>query len=185
MFRMSRTDRRSWREARTLSDLGELTALWLEGRIGSQPGYAPGYGPDPETVPLIPVLAAANRSGYLTTASQPGEDGPSSRGERWEQRAAVEGHVADRALLDRLVRDARRAGLLTSVAAGHIVVTRVDGRDYTAFGLELKRRDMNLAWAGISHQARAEVDQSTRLTIVDPTYGPSDRLWRALAAATR
>ncbi|MGW1620979.1 DUF6919 domain-containing protein, partial [Streptomyces sp. NPDC002172] len=35
---MSRSDRRRWRSARTISDLGELMALWLEGTIASRPG---------------------------------------------------------------------------------------------------------------------------------------------------
>lgn len=39
-------DLTAWRQARSLPELGELTALWLEGAITSQPGYAPGYGPD-------------------------------------------------------------------------------------------------------------------------------------------
>ncbi|GGZ19658.1 DUF6919 domain-containing protein [Streptomyces nitrosporeus] len=35
---MSRADRRRWRSARTVADLGELMALWLEGEIASRPG---------------------------------------------------------------------------------------------------------------------------------------------------
>lgn len=53
---MSTQDAARWRGARTLGDLGELTAQWLEGTIGSVPGVMPGYGPDEETVPLVPVL---------------------------------------------------------------------------------------------------------------------------------
>ncbi len=62
-----------WRAARTLAGLGELTAEWLEGTIASIPTVVPGYGPDEETAALIPVLAACNRAGYVTTVSQPGE----------------------------------------------------------------------------------------------------------------
>jgi hypothetical protein len=61
-----------WRAARTLPDLGNATADWLEGKTASQPGYAPGHGPDTETTGLIPGLAAANRAGFVTRQSQPG-----------------------------------------------------------------------------------------------------------------
>jgi len=43
--RMSRCDRRAWEQARTLLELGELVARWLEGDIASQPGYMPDCGP--------------------------------------------------------------------------------------------------------------------------------------------
>jgi hypothetical protein len=40
---MSRADRRRWKSARTLADVGELTAPWLPGEISSLAGYAPRY----------------------------------------------------------------------------------------------------------------------------------------------
>ena len=91
---MSTADRQAWEAARTLADLGELTAQWLEGAIASQPAYTPGCGPDPETAPLIPVLACCNRAGYVTNGSQPGEAGTGYDGAWWEQRAAVEGFAS-------------------------------------------------------------------------------------------
>src|ERR1700678_2550864 len=109
--RMSHADREAWASARTLADLGELTAQWLEGGIISQPGYAPGCGPDEETVPLIPILATLNRAGFVTSGSQPGDAGYGSEGTGWQQRAAVEG-FADAALLVRLSDAAYDAGLL-------------------------------------------------------------------------
>ncbi len=75
---MSAADRRAWEAARTLDDLGELTARWLEGTIASQPGYEPGCGPDPETAALIPVVARCNRAGYVTCGSQPAEQAPAT-----------------------------------------------------------------------------------------------------------
>jgi hypothetical protein len=56
-----------------LADLGELTAQWLEGTIASVPTVWPGCGPDEEATELIPVLAARNRAGYVTTVSRAGE----------------------------------------------------------------------------------------------------------------
>ncbi len=64
----------AWGGARTLSDLGELTAQWLEGELSGGPWQD---GPfDNETHPLVPVLARLNRAGLVTTNSQPGT-GPS------------------------------------------------------------------------------------------------------------
>lgn len=108
---MSRSDRRSWRSARTISDLGELMALWLEGKIASRPGYQPRYGPDDETAHLVPTLAALCRAGYVTTCSQPGFAGTGADGLWWEQRAAAELVVTDPALVHRLVDAAYAAGL--------------------------------------------------------------------------
>ena len=107
---MSTADRRAWEAARTLADLGELTAQWLEGAIASQPAYTPGCGPDPETAPLIPVLACCNRAGYVTNGSQPGEAGTGYDGAWWEQRAAVEG-FASPAVAERIWEAAEPAGL--------------------------------------------------------------------------
>jgi hypothetical protein len=80
---MSPEDAARWRAARTLADLGELTAQWLEGKIASIPTVMPGCGPGEESAELIPVLAACNRAGYVTTTSQPGEE-PTA-----EQRSAL------------------------------------------------------------------------------------------------
>jgi len=66
---MRRSDRRRWKAAGSLADLGELMALWLEGKVASWPGYAPNYGPDDETKDLVPTLAACNRAGYVTVGS--------------------------------------------------------------------------------------------------------------------
>ncbi len=89
MKRMSKADRGAWQAARTLADLGELTARWLEGSIGSEPGYC--GRPAEETEDLVPVLAKLNRAGFVTSGSQPGLIEPGARGTLAEQRAAVDG----------------------------------------------------------------------------------------------
>lgn len=58
-----------WRDARSLADLGELMARFLEGAIDEAPTFV--GRPDPETDPLVAVLAQVNRAGYVTTCSQP------------------------------------------------------------------------------------------------------------------
>lgn len=79
----------TWSTARTLNEIGELTARWLEGAEPHQPGYD--GGPHPETTSLIPLLAAANRAGFVTQFSQPGGRWSRRLLSVWEQRAAVSG----------------------------------------------------------------------------------------------
>ncbi|MFD8851872.1 DUF6919 domain-containing protein [Streptomyces sp. NPDC059604] len=175
---MSRSDRQRWASARTLAEIGQLTALWLEGRIASQPAYEPGYGPDSETRPLIPTLAGLCRAGYLTTNSQPGTSG----GE-YEQKAAVEGYVSDPGLHRRLVSAAQRAGLTVSTGAQIIVTTR-NGQPYTAFGGLLGPRDMQAQWSVLGRGAYAELASATQLTIVAPEYGEAGQaMWSVLSSA--
>src|ERR1019366_4648592 len=107
-------------------------------------GKAPGYdgGPAPETVDLVPVLAAANRAGFITIGSQPG-----LLSEYSDQRAAVEGFAAPETL-DRL-RSALHvkiddSGLLLIVQAREapwrmswaraVPVTTAYGAPFTRFG---------------------------------------------------
>ena len=97
-------DRVTWARARTLQDVADRTAQWLEGKLGSQPNYQPNCGPDDETAQLIPTLARANRAGYLTTCSQPGHAAtPGFDHALWRQRPAVDGFVHPGSLLDALV----------------------------------------------------------------------------------
>ncbi len=109
--RMSRGDRRRWRATRSLADVAALTALWLEGAVASQPNYQPNYGPDEETVPLVPMLAAWNRAGFLTDGSQPGDlEECAVLGTLGRQRAAVDGFI-DRYTGSRIMAAAIEAGL--------------------------------------------------------------------------
>ena len=64
-------DELSWKTARSLADLGELTARWLEGTEPNHPCCA--SGADEETSPLIVELAALNRAGFVTDFSQPAD----------------------------------------------------------------------------------------------------------------
>ncbi|MGW0647315.1 DUF6919 domain-containing protein [Streptomyces umbrinus] len=190
---MSRSDRRRWKAATTLGELGRLMALWLEGEIASWPGYQPGYGPEEETRDLVPTLAAANLAGYVTIASQPGVDPETGAdGAVWEQRAAVEGFIRDLALLRRLADAAHAAGLEMEVAdsldtgeTGFTVTTR-DGQAYTGFGGHLRRGNLLMIWPGIGRQARDAVLGALRVTLVAPTYGTAAgaRVWEVLDSVT-
>lgn len=188
MMMMPRATQRRWHAATTLRDLGELTALWLEGQIDSQPGYQPGFGPDEETTDLIPVLARLNRIGYLTDCSQPGRDpGAGYDGATWCQRAAVSG-FAEPAVADAIAATASAAGVLVYTAAvsrwdhlgDRIPVTTRAGRPCTAFGGRRSRRGLKFQYEDCSDAAVNAVLGAVQLTIVDPEWGQRDTLWTLL-----
>jgi hypothetical protein len=180
---------RPWRAARTLADLGQLVAAWLEGRLDSWPGHAGTGGPDAETGPLVPVLASLNRTGHLVThASQPGFDGPGYGG-RWRQRAAVDA-FADNTGLAVLQDAARAAGLLIVVHRAdrvgpvpHVVVTCWNGRQHTAFGNHLPEREVHRMWHGCHPDAVRAVAAAHQVAVVDPEWGRDQVLWAALTRA--
>lgn len=187
---MSRTDRRRWKSAKTVADLGELMALWLEGQIASRPGYQPRYGPDDETAHLVPTLTALCRAGYVTTCSQPGFAGTGADGLWWEQRAALELAVTDPTLLHRLVNAANAAGMFVrindhrpdgGVQEQPVVVTTRDGEPVTAFGGRISRADMAIQWPELNRDLRREVSTGTYVSVVAPEFGPAgERLWVVL-----
>ncbi|MFE5718593.1 DUF6919 domain-containing protein [Streptomyces erythrochromogenes] len=187
----SRADRRLWRAATTFSDLAELTARWLEGDIRSCAGNMPNYEPDEETLPLIGRLAAANRAGFLTDDSQPGHDAADYAGNLWKQRAAVTGFVADHEILARLVDFAEQAGLDLLVRfqgdEPHpgIVVSRVNGRNYTRYGRTLTIPELRHSWHSrlVSDTAFNTLADAAQLTIADTAFEPSDFLWTVLDEA--
>ncbi|MCX4682647.1 hypothetical protein OG413_46740 [Streptomyces sp. NBC_01433] len=183
---MSRADRRRWTSARTVTDLGELMALWLEGEIASRPGYAARYGPDEETEYLVPSLAALCRAGYITTQSQPGSAGTGENGLWWEQRAAVELVVADPELLPRLVDAANSAGMVVRVNDYRrgglqdepVIVTTCDCEAVTAFAGRISREDMAVQWPELNRSLYDQVAHGTYVSIIAPEYGAAgDRLW--------
>lgn len=179
-----------WRDARSIADLGLNMALWLEGRGPDWPGY---YGPfgQEETdgaKHLIPILAAANRAGYVTTCSQPACD-ENVQGSRWRQRAWVEGIVDHRSpLLGRLLGLERHG--FTVVRGwprdGHVLTTR-DGEPITGIGGFRMRRDgITREWRGVGRHAIADLKRNgVRIHVIDTVWGRDDRLWPALAGAVR
>lgn len=185
---MRKADRLRWAYTRTLGDVGELTALWLEGDLASQPGYLPNCGPDLETRELIPTLAALNRAGWLTDVSQPGEEPQVGYdGEVWAQRAGVGGFV-ERGLADRVESAALAAGLLVvrhdgaGRRRGGVTVTTRAGRPYTEFGARWSRRALVNQYAECGGPAITRIQAAVQLTVVDPQWGRNDVLWPLLAA---
>lgn len=188
---MRRKDRRRWAAAETLRDLGELTALWLDGEIGETPGYM--GPPDPETRPLIDTLAAVNRAGFVTNQSQPGDFYLSWDGQPTSQRAAVTG-FADDGMYRALRAAAHRNGLKVIAGRGGfrnkhhgVPVTIHDntGQVFTAFGFVESRRHTRWEWGICQHSAVDELVAAWQVTIVDMDWDRNDRLWPVLDRLAR
>jgi len=196
---MKPRDARMWHGARTLDELGELTARWLEGDLRSQPGYMPNHGPEPETLELIPTLAAINRLGFVTKSSQPGlferADPTSDTSPMWWQRAGVYGFAdtdlsaylagvaEDEDLIVQRVRAVRRPWwrALTGQAPDRgYPVTGLEDDIRTHFGRPFTRRQIEFEFEGCHDKALAALASSWQLTIIDPDAGRNDRLWPLL-----
>lgn len=89
---MSYADRVRWSHVDSIPFAGELTALWLEGKLASQPGYCGPVDTDEKyAAGMTAVLAAVNRGGFLTRDSQAGLIETIDGEEVWVQFAAVAG----------------------------------------------------------------------------------------------
>lgn len=207
----TRVDAEAWYAASTLAELGALVARWLEGDLASQPGYCPGCGPDPETVPLVRSLAAANRAGFVTGGSQPGESGTGYDGQFWQQRAAVTGFADDATwcslwpVLDRFgavdVTDQTDTGFPHAPGARLLVVARrarprrrheygttvtvAGDSPHTDFGAPFSDRAIVDMYGDMcSGDAIDALCEAWQVTIIDPVWGESQTLWQALDAWT-
>lgn len=184
---MSDEDEAAWGSARTLGDLGELTVQWLEGKLGQTPDCPAPH--DEETRPLVPVLAAANRAGYMTDCSQPAEAPVTGYdGRTWEQRAAVSGFATDR-VLDRIRQAVNRAGLLLIARkAGQlqvsyrdaIPVTCADEEPVTWFGAISNRDEVTRRYDICHPDAIKALGEAWQVSIVDLEWGRNDAFWPAL-----
>jgi uncharacterized protein DUF6919 len=196
-----REEKNRWSSARSLADLGELTAQWAEGTIRYKPGsYS--NGPDPETLEIASALAALNRSGFVTYGSQPGEFWTSDDGWVRHQRAEVSGFT-DQANADRLEKLCTEAGLLfirngpagwrTSWKNNVVASASPIGGDdlpedarslrdprYHAecdAGVHLSRLSVQQLFDGCGTDALVTAEQ---VTIIDPEWGRKDHLWQTL-----
>ena len=163
---------------RGVERLAALNVEWLEGRADDYPLY--GAEPDPETVPLIPMLVAMNRAGYATTFSQPGE-----LGDNWNQRAAVEGYCEE-ATASKLVQLTIDGDLIV-LAYGpgeesllQLPVTTAGGRVHTIIGqVADPLDDMPDVEPGIV----IGLVSAWTVAVIDPVWGRDDLLWPAVVDA--
>jgi hypothetical protein len=181
-----------WLDARTLQDLADLTARWLEGDIPVQPGYC--GRPDGETAELVSTLAAVNRAGFLTWDSQPGYAGLGYDGVWWEQRAAVQGfagadiaaEIANRAWAANLVAilDVVRNPATESTYDHTVPVSRRLQETTCSYGAHLSTADLlgTDLYGELHPDAVFAVARAWQVTILDPMWGRNDRLWPMLDA---
>jgi hypothetical protein len=195
---MSPADARRWASATSLADLGELTALWLEGELGQAPmNFGP---PAEETAELTQVLAAVNRAGFVTDCSQPGMNRPwqgsilswtAPPGSVWCQCAAVSGFASAETcgLLETFVDPELIYGVagigaewpaptcwnVTKVGAGG------DWLEATWFGEPISRTELECQIGPTcSSAAVTALCDARQVTLIDPEWNRNDRLWPLL-----
>lgn len=174
--RYYRQQRAHWRQARTVSELGERGARWARGELGAHPN---GYDvPDPETVPMLPVLARANDAGFFTYQSQQGgrfEEGPDGL---VETKAWVQGYL-ERSALQEFRRHLEGAGMLVldSMIDDEPTVRYLD-REEEVGGTWRARRDDSLSH--VSSAACNALADAADLYVLDVVWCRNDALWQAL-----
>jgi len=190
-WRLLHAERRLWAQAPDVASLRELTARWCLGEL-SWAGVGQPAPRDAETVEIGEVLAAANRSGLLTSHSQPAaefHDGTV------QQRAFVEGYASPdvEEKLRRLIAgtrlriasqdDAQWRTTYTGAAPAERYRDADGGwrEGYGQFGARLSASAMSLEFTGISGEVWDEIDDMARITIWDPQWEPSRLLWDRLA----
>ena len=180
-------DAHLWADAQTFPDLCELMARWLEGRIDYQPGYCASC-PDSETEQLTPVLAAMNRSGLLTTGSQPGEiDGV------WRQRAYVEGFVREERLAGALAVVGSRTDLVLMTyppgeadLSARVPISAEGDRLNTWGGGALDAENIDHYYGPVCHPEGVQaLHDSWQVAILDSRWGRNDLLWNEVEQALR
>ncbi|MEU7802723.1 hypothetical protein AB0B10_26025 [Micromonospora arborensis] len=172
--RMPPEQRRRWSQATSVRGLGRTCALYLEGRIPSQPAYLPNCAIDHETRHLVPVLARANRAGLYTTNSQPGRFENYPAANAWVVGFADE-HTAHH--LAELLNGSGLHYLLWRARTRRPVLQhgKVDSRPFTEWQIRLFFQDCNAS------AVNALVD-AVQVLIEDPLPGRDDRLWPLLQA---
>jgi hypothetical protein len=187
---MSEVDAVRWLSARTLADVGELTALFLEGHLQQTPTHM--GSPDTETIALIPVLAACNRTGFVTHQSQPGTPHDEHGG---AQRANVSGY-ADSKTFARLMAAVADADLIITAPRAldgsderdfgpFFAITLDYGEEFTWDGHASSRRSLNDSYDWVCHPAVIEaLYEAWQVTLIDPEWGRNDVLWPALQKFT-
>lgn len=167
---MPDADAAFWSACDTIGDLARVNILYLQGKIGSRPAYAPGEGIDDETLPLVDVLVAANRAGFYTTGSQPGHDG------EWVQNAYVTGFADHSTTLTLWTLLNAQGGLNWRIRR------TCELRDTAREGQRLRwgvmrRRDVESFYGEVcSPDAVAALVDGYQIVIEDPTPGRNDAL---------
>jgi hypothetical protein len=189
-----------WRAATTLAELGELTAQWLEGDQPWVPGNAVIAPPNDETLELVHVLAALDRTGRLiTTNSQPAYTDNESRQRAWLEilcdwdLAVILEHeslATDFVLLiqppwDETPAEARamlaeRDGYMLGPS---VPISMHDGQACTWAAIEDPAGHAQ-TWGALGDHTLAITLALHTVVVIDPVWGRNDLLWPWLTEVT-
>lgn len=184
-----RTVRRlNWRQATTLTEIGELTARYLAGEADEHPLHA--GPPADETREILEPLTVLNRVGLVTVMSQPARNNPN-----WKQRTAVIGYC-DWTVHARLILACNSAGL-DSIVVGppsrprwrpgfceDVPITLSGGRPHTRVGAVESVAGLRRDWGPVLSSAALDaLLDSFEVHIWDPVWGRDRLLWDTLTKA--
>jgi hypothetical protein len=177
-----------WPTARTVADLGELTARFLLGGYPESPTHV--GPPDPETASIRDRLVLVNRAGLVTEGSQPGVID-----EYGSSRAFVDGFCS-LAVCDTVEQACTRAGLVALVRRPRrprvpaawprcrypAIPVGVDpaGRTCTTVGGFIPTSWLTSFYPRAARTARLA---AWDVTVFDPEWGRADLLWTTLTGA--
>ncbi len=177
------SDAEQWREAKTLEELGELTAKWIEGKLSYYPCY--GGDADAETTPLQETLAYFNRNGLVTTFSQPAE--PIDE-EGSSQRACVDGYAREE-----VAKKLAALGLCTDLlvliyppnwTGGYQVpITLSEFRPFTWCGTCWGYEELECFTEDCSEEALESLRIAWKVVVIDLQWGREDYLWHHVHSA--
>jgi hypothetical protein len=174
-------DEEIWQQAKSLQDIGELTARWLEGKLSYYPLY--GGDIDPEAVPLRRVLAKFNRNGFITEFSQPGE--PMDE-EGFAQRACVSGY-ADEAIAKKIACLSLYTELLVFIfepggnGGYQIPITVVEHQPGTWNGLYWDDENLEQLARDCSREALQSLGKAWFVFVLDLKWGRKAYLWKLVS----
>lgn len=173
---------KDWSAAQSLSDLGELTTLWILGRIQSHP-LSQDAPPDDETMKIRAALVRLNRQGFVTDFSQPGEKLKNG----FAQRAAVSGFcpetIAKKLASTTLCSDLIALAYPPGASGGcRIPITLDDYHPFTWLGSS-GFEDNRAPFEGLNRKALESLRQSWYVVLVDPRWGRRKYLWREALSA--
>lgn len=181
----------TWRSARSLRDLGQLMAQWIEGDLASRPGY---YGPsDLDTPGLSTLCASLCREGFITDNSQSGGTWH-DEGDLVLARESIAGYCNTDTLVHlrsalaatnihitayRRVRWWHRSST-DNLLFSRTPVTLVNDAPYTWFGGRLNLEWLGLTWEGVSRRAWRAVRRSWHVALADQEWGREGHLSEVL-----
>lgn len=185
---MRRHENKQWSDARTLADLGELMAKWIEADLQTRPGY---HGPsDLDTAELEVLCGDLCRSGYVTENSQAADEWD-DRGTVMQARAWITGFAGDDTLA-RLRAACEGTDLMVfayrtpprrwwpqrrrSIEDSVPIVANALGLDYALVEGPFSRSDVRTMWDGVSGEALDAVLDAWQVTVLDPRWCRNDLL---------